>query len=49
MSKGGGLDSKHRVRHAITHSRCYMGGSFYGLRVRFVVNSTRYGFCVCYG
>ena len=28
---------------------CYKGGYFYGLRVGFVVNSTRYGFYVCCG
>ena len=36
-----GSNSKHEVIHAITYSRCYMGGSFYGLRVGFAANSTR--------
>ena len=35
MSKGEGSDPKHRVIHAITHSRCYLGESFYGIRVTF--------------
>ena len=49
MSKGEVLNSKHGIIHAITRSWCYMGGSFYRLRVGFVANLTRYGFCVCCG